>query len=74
MCAYRLIFMRTVIKTIHMDEFVDLLLTQDYVCDVVLPRLPKRAVLELTGQLKRRVYVVRSCVMLLFAQATAGVR
>jgi pre-mRNA-splicing factor 38A len=30
----------------HMDEFADSLLTQERVCDIILPRLPKRTVLE----------------------------
>lgn len=29
-----------------MDEFVDQLLTEESVCDIILPRLPKRGVLE----------------------------
>ncbi|KAK9457975.1 PRP38 family-domain-containing protein [Dipodascopsis uninucleata] len=30
----------------YMDEYVDLLLTEERVCDIALPRLPKRIVLE----------------------------
>lgn len=30
----------------YMDEFVDQLLTEERVCDIILPRLPKRGVLE----------------------------
>lgn len=38
----------------HVDEFIDLLLTTDYACDVALPRVPKRWTLEATGQLEPR--------------------
>jgi pre-mRNA-splicing factor 38A len=34
----------------HVDEFVDELLTQDRVCEIILPRIPKRHVLEGTGE------------------------
>lgn len=37
-----------------MDEFVDDLLTKERVCDVILPRLTKREVLEDTEGLKKR--------------------
>ncbi|KAG0345132.1 hypothetical protein BG005_001445 [Podila minutissima] len=39
---------------IHMDEFIDELLREERVCDVVLPRLVKRYVLEDTGELDPR--------------------
>lgn len=38
----------------YMDEFVDDLLTKERVCDVILPRLTKREVLEDTEGLKKR--------------------
>jgi len=38
----------------HIDEFVDLLLNEDRVCEIILPRLQKRSVLEENGQLKPR--------------------
>lgn len=38
----------------YMDEFIDDLLTQERVCDVILPRLTKREVLEDTEGLKKR--------------------
>lgn len=33
-------------KIMHMDEFIDELLSGDYCCDVALPHLPKRHLLE----------------------------
>lgn len=44
----------------HMDEFVDALLTQDRVCDIALPRMPKRIVLEDAGKLEPRVSAIAS--------------
>lgn len=41
-------------ELIHMDEFVDELLTSELCCDVTLPVLPKRSVLEGTGQVGPR--------------------
>jgi pre-mRNA-splicing factor 38A len=38
-----------------MDEFVDALLTEERVCDIILPRLTKREVLEETEGLPERV-------------------
>ncbi|KAF9162621.1 hypothetical protein BGX21_010911 [Mortierella sp. AD011] len=40
---------------VHMDEFIDGLLREERVCDVVLPRLVKRYVLEDAGELDPRV-------------------
>lgn len=39
----------------HMDEFIDELLTGDACCDITLPRLPKRSILESSGALGPRV-------------------
>ncbi|KAF9110463.1 hypothetical protein BGX27_006310 [Mortierella sp. AM989] len=39
----------------HMDEFIDDLLREERVCDVVLPRLVKRHVLEDAGELEPRI-------------------
>ncbi|XP_019863431.1 PREDICTED: pre-mRNA-splicing factor 38A-like, partial [Amphimedon queenslandica] len=39
----------------HVDEFVDSLLREDRVCDVILPRIQKRHILEETEQLEPRV-------------------
>lgn len=39
----------------HVDEFVNNLLTKDQFCDVSLPRIPHRQVLEATGALELRV-------------------
>ena len=38
----------------YIDEFVDQLLNEERVCDIILPRLPKRAVLEENGELAPR--------------------
>jgi pre-mRNA-splicing factor 38A len=37
-----------------MDEFVDQLLTEERVCDIILPRIQKRSVLEENGELGPR--------------------
>ncbi|KAK9760998.1 hypothetical protein K7432_014452 [Basidiobolus ranarum] len=42
-------------ELIHMDEFIDQLLHEDRVCDIILPRLLKREVLETNGDLKPRI-------------------
>ncbi len=39
---------------VHMDDFIDGLLTEERVCDVILPRLQKRSVLEEAGTLEPR--------------------
>ncbi|CAH8461690.1 unnamed protein product [Dicrocoelium dendriticum] len=39
---------------IYMDDFIDSLLTEERVCDVILPRLQKRSVLEETNTLEPR--------------------
>ncbi|OBZ75788.1 Pre-mRNA-splicing factor 38A [Grifola frondosa] len=38
----------------HMDEFVDSLLREERVCDIILPRITKREVLEDTGEIGPR--------------------
>jgi len=38
----------------HIDEFIDLLLNEDRACEIILPRLQRRSILEETGQLKPR--------------------
>lgn len=38
----------------HFDEFIDELLTQDRVCDIILPRLAQRSMLEETEGLEAR--------------------
>ncbi len=42
----------------YMDEFIDQLLTEDRVCDIILPRLTKRHVLEELGELPARVSIL----------------
>jgi len=44
----------------HMDEFVDLLLREDRVCDIQLPRLQKRHVLEENNELETRVSLLEN--------------
>ena len=39
----------------HVDEFVDELLRDDRVCDVILPRVQKRHILEELDELEPRV-------------------
>mmetsp|Transcript_9940 Transcript_9940/g.11032 ORF Transcript_9940/g.11032 Transcript_9940/m.11032 type:complete len:388 (+) Transcript_9940:41-1204(+) len=39
----------------HVDEFVDSLLTEERVCDSILPRLMRRITLEDKGQLEQRI-------------------
>eukprot|EP00002_Diphylleia_rotans_P009881 TRINITY_DN2023_c0_g1_i3.p1 TRINITY_DN2023_c0_g1~~TRINITY_DN2023_c0_g1_i3.p1 ORF type:complete len:254 (-),score=53.13 TRINITY_DN2023_c0_g1_i3:916-1677(-) len=39
---------------IHMDEFIEKLLNEDMVCEIVLPRIPKRAILQSQGVLESR--------------------
>jgi pre-mRNA-splicing factor 38A len=43
---------------LHFDEFVDQLLTEERVCDIILPRLTKRDVLEETEGLAPRTSVL----------------
>ena len=38
----------------YIDEFVDQLLNEERVCDIILPRIPKREVLEENGELPPR--------------------
>ncbi len=42
----------------HMDEFIDHLLRDDRYCDVILPRIQKRDVLEETNDIEPRVSVL----------------
>ncbi|KAK9387572.1 PRP38 family-domain-containing protein [Lipomyces mesembrius] len=41
-------------RLIHIDEFADMLLTEERVCNIALPRLPKRIVLEDMEELEPR--------------------
>jgi pre-mRNA-splicing factor 38A len=38
----------------YIDEFVDQLLSEERVCDIILPRIPKREVLEENGEVTPR--------------------
>jgi len=38
----------------YIDEFVFALLTEERVCDIILPRIPKRQILEETGEIGPR--------------------
>lgn len=42
-------------EVVHMDEFIDDLLREERVCDVILPRIQKRSVLEENGDLDPKV-------------------
>lgn len=42
-------------EIVHMDEFIDELLREERVCDVILPRLQKRHILEENGELEPKV-------------------
>ncbi|KAK3579140.1 hypothetical protein CHS0354_022158 [Potamilus streckersoni] len=39
----------------HMDEFIDDLLREERICDIILPRIQKRGILEESNQLDARV-------------------
>lgn len=42
-------------EVVHMDEFIDELLREERVCDVILPRIQKRHVLEESNELDNKV-------------------
>lgn len=42
-------------EIIHMDEFIDQLLRDDRVCDIILPRIQKRHILEENNELEPKV-------------------
>jgi len=42
-------------ELIHMDEFIDELLSEERVCDVILPRIQKRYVLEENNEIETKV-------------------
>lgn len=42
-------------EIIHMDEFIDQLLREDRVCDIILPRIQKRSILEENNELEPKV-------------------
>ncbi|CAD6241677.1 GSCOCG00009336001-RA-CDS [Cotesia congregata] len=44
-----------VFEVIHMDEFIDMLLRDERSCDVILPRIQKRHVLEESNELEAKV-------------------
>lgn len=48
----------------HMDEFIDQLLTEERVCDLILPRLTKRAVLERKEGLRPRTSKLEEAMVL----------
>ncbi|KAG0344014.1 hypothetical protein BG004_004821 [Podila humilis] len=59
---------------IHMDEFIDELLREERVCDVVLPRLVKRYVLEDSGELDPRVSTLEKLEMELEEENRAAMK
>lgn len=44
-----------VFELVHMDEFIDELLREDRVCDVILPRIQKRHILEESNELDPKI-------------------
>lgn len=44
-----------VFEVIHMDEFIDMLLREERSCDIILPRIQKRHVLEESNELEAKV-------------------
>ncbi|KAG8041445.1 hypothetical protein G9C98_002738 [Cotesia typhae] len=44
-----------VYEVIHMDEFIDMLLREERSCDIILPRIQKRHVLEESNELEAKV-------------------
>lgn len=42
-------------EIIHMDEFIDQLLREDRVCDIIMPRIQKRCILEENNELEPKV-------------------
>lgn len=42
-------------EIVHMDEFIDQLLRNDRVCDIILPRVQKRHILEENNELEAKV-------------------
>lgn len=45
-------------EIVYMDEFIDELLKSDRVCDIIMPRIQKRAVLEENNELEPKVSVL----------------
>ena len=45
-------------EIIHMDEFVDRCITDEFLCDIALPSIPKRSVLEDNNVLAQRISVL----------------
>ncbi|CAL1531147.1 unnamed protein product [Lymnaea stagnalis] len=43
---------------VHMDEYIDELLREERICDIILPRIQKRSVLEETNILEPRVSAI----------------
>merc|ERR1719253_2039920 len=46
------------VSIIHMDELIDWLFTEDTICDVTVPQLPKREILEFSEMLAPRESVL----------------
>ncbi|KAG8201643.1 hypothetical protein JTE90_012710 [Oedothorax gibbosus] len=42
-------------KIVHMDEFIDEILHEERLCDVILPRIQKRHILEINNELEPRI-------------------
>lgn len=42
-------------EVVHMDEFIDELLREERVCDIILPRIQKRSVLEENNEIEAKI-------------------
>jgi len=45
---------------IHMDEYIEFLLNKEEIFEITLPKLPKRKVLEVNGELQSRVSILEA--------------
>lgn len=44
-------------ELVHMDEFIDYLLREERYCDIILPRIQKRHVLEESNELGKKIHI-----------------
>jgi len=44
-----------VFEIVHMDEFIDELLREERICDVILPRIQKRHILEEANEIEAKI-------------------
>ncbi|SAM83679.1 related to PRP38A-pre-mRNA-splicing factor [Ustilago bromivora] len=50
-------------EVLHMDEWVDMLLREERVCDIILPRLSKREVCQVRDGLAPRISKLETCLI-----------